>query len=410
MRHGLAIGILAAFWGCDRLDLGPAPFRCGAGLCPAGYRCANGLCVGEGEPDPPQVIAVAGGGVAPPQPVWLSGRRFAIVWTQEDVSRLGEPGVYSVSLDKSGVSTAKLLVPSNGEVAFAALHHPGSERRVVAAVVTGHGSAFLVLRHQPLDDFGTVPPMVMRIRTETQVPQGFGFGAPSLTVHSDREVTLAYTFGSPPGVVADNLFCSTIDLVSGAADSGCRPGPEVTRGGFASEVTVAEGAGVRLLFWLDLSVHVAGTVAGKAVPREDLPVLRLAHAAIVGDRVAATVLTNSPDRGQRTWGLAVAQLSGPGTLAVMRREPAGGIIPHLVAHAGAFKACTLSEAGELFVSTLSATDLATPSFTRVRRVSKAAIRSCRIAVAPDGTVAVAWQEQIDSGVSTFRIYAALLPP
>ncbi len=410
MRHGLIIGMVVAFCVCDRPDLGPAPFQCAAGLCPMGYRCASGLCVAEGEPDPPQVIAFVGGGVAPPQPVWVSERRFAIVWTQDEFSRLGEPGMYSVNLDGSGLSTPRLLVPSNGEVAFAALYHPGSGRRVVAASVNGDKSGFVELRHQPPGDIGTVPPTVMRIRTETRVPPGFGFGAPSLTVHSDREVTLAYTFGSPPRVVADNLFCATVDLVSGAVDGGCRPGPEVTQGGFASEVTVAEGAGVRLFFWLDLSVRVWGTVRGNVVPSEDLPVLRLAHAAIVDDRVAASVLTTSPNGGPRTWGLAFAQLAGLGTLTVRRREPVGAIVPHLVAHGGAFKACTLGEAGELFVSTLSATDLAARSFTRVRRVSKAAIKSCRMAAAPDGTVAVAWQEQISTGASTFRVYAALLPP
>ena len=400
LAAALAGALLAS--GCYQPDLGPqgsSPFRCGDGACPRGYRCGQQLCIADGQPDPPLLLGVSSDGTAAPQPVW-DGTRFGAFWQQNSAGLAQPPGLHFTS-----AGTDLTVLSEIGDVAFDVLYHPGAGRHVIALRKNSDQGALL---HLVSLAPGESKPMVHFTRSEPTAQAPFGFSAPSVALGPNRGVVLAYTFGAPPALVSDNVFCHRIDLTGGPPSDSCRPSLLQTQRSFASEVAVVTMHEATLLFWRERELHVTPMLRGVELRRVDIPeILHVPRAVARAADVGIVAQVPGPGGGAPVWVVSVG-----GFAQKEQRQntsiPTFGMVPDVAVDGPRFVACARDPQGELTLVFLGGGDLfPIGAARRVPRLSRAEITSCRLAAAPgSGAIAVAWQERVYA--SQFRSYVTVV--
>lgn len=400
-RAALLVGAAAAaaaLGGCYDPHLGAVPFTCSDGACPSGYRCVRDLCLGPTTPDPPLLFAVTDENAAPPRPLW-DGSRFLVVAQQNDPAQ-GATGL--LLFRENDPSYGRQLSPWSGDVAFDAVWVPQAGR--VAAVVRRNNDAGLdrlALVSQAEDDAQP------RVHLSCAVDRSaFGYSAPSLALAGGSSVTGAWT-----RVVTPTIEWTTVDVSRGGLPL-CTPRRTATPGHpYAVEAAVAVVRDITVLFFRDTEVSTIAVVAGiEGAPSPLGAILRVVRAVTLGDTVAVVAQHDT-----------LVGLSAPPWFVAVNQVPAGRggreqpipsleVIPDAATDGSRFLVCARGADGELALYRVRADGSAIdgPPIP-VPRLSKAPIRSCRIAAAPAprSTVAVAWQELLPP--ATVRQYLTLVP-
>ena len=391
----IALGLGACF--SPQLGGLAAPFACADGACPDGFRCAQQLCIAESAPDPPILIGTTTIDVALPRAV-RGAQQFAVFWQQNVEAGTLQESLHLTQLGAAGAADQSLTAVT-GSAFFDALYDASASLYVFAVATNGEDAP--ALRVSTLAADGTGQRQIFAL-TEQSSP--IGFSAPSLAiVPGGDQVTLAYTFSSPPRVDKDNVSCTRIDVGTMAADPSCTPTVAQTMGEYAVDVAVAETPGVTTLFWRsgDL-VRITQRMNDMPVAtRTIVDVAAVGHVATIASTLALT--EEHLDNGALTWNVAVRK--GSSSLNVPVSSFAE---PDITSDGKRLILCVQRDDGEIEVRLRSLDDLAeigTPML--VPRLSRAAIAGCRIAAAQDSTeIAVAWKELIPP--SAARIYAATM--
>jgi hypothetical protein len=393
MLFSAGVALVGGCYAPDFGDAHTAPFRCGDGRCPEGYRCAalgvEATCVPEDAKEPPIALGRIDLEHAPPHVFWTEGGA-TVIWQLRDA-----PQLYAATWD--GVVLKQLPwkgFAARGNIAFAARYHAGARRVVVAWEDRLPRGARLSLASLSADfaDADAVDPAHVVVDERPLPLEGFGFSRPGLAVTGAGDVVLAYTFGSPPQVVGDNVYCERISLLDGTRDPACRPPVAHTAGAYAVDALPLVGDDATLTVWRDAQVHVSALAARGFRPRIDLPLGQLAAAVLHEQR--AVLLARPRDAAGQQGGWRVLLVSAE-QLETVDLQRMGSVIPGLALDAGRARAvvCMPTMDNRLELRSFALPSLAASGTLEVPRLSHAPVFDCQVAVSPvDGRVALAWRE------------------